>query len=116
MEFEDFEIEDSPPESPTSESEQHEDGPQPYLFEPLTPAAEPAAAAVAEAENWRMGKVSECCYRHMAYRNVVRWCWGHLGQQIRVVIPSCAVTRIRTEFPEESGTYTGFLLSLGFFQ
>uniref|UniRef100_A0A8C6WND0 P2X purinoreceptor 7 intracellular domain-containing protein n=1 Tax=Neogobius melanostomus TaxID=47308 RepID=A0A8C6WND0_9GOBI len=37
-------------------------------------------------------------YRHIAYRNLVRWCWGYLGQHIRVVIPSCAVTRIRQEF------------------
>uniref|UniRef100_A0A8C6KJ42 P2X purinoreceptor 7 intracellular domain-containing protein n=1 Tax=Nothobranchius furzeri TaxID=105023 RepID=A0A8C6KJ42_NOTFU len=48
------------------------------------------------------------CYRHLAYRNVVRWCWGYLGQHIRVVIPSCAVSRIRQEFPED-GAYKGFL-------
>nr|XP_054592258.1 P2X purinoceptor 7-like [Nothobranchius furzeri] len=48
------------------------------------------------------------CYRHLAYRNVVRWCWGYLGQHVRVVIPSCAVSRIRQEFPED-GAYKGFL-------
>uniref|UniRef100_A0A8C1DJ89 P2X purinoreceptor 7 intracellular domain-containing protein n=1 Tax=Cyprinus carpio carpio TaxID=630221 RepID=A0A8C1DJ89_CYPCA len=52
-------------------------------------------------------------YRHHAYRNVIRWCWGYLGQHIRVVIPSCAVTRIREEFPEE-GPYRGFLPPLHF--
>ncbi|KAK7883918.1 hypothetical protein WMY93_027041 [Mugilogobius chulae] len=31
------------------------------------------------------------CYRHLAYRNFVRWCWGYLGQHVRVVIPSCVV-------------------------
>lgn len=50
------------------------------------------------------------CYRHLAYRNFVRWCWGYLGRHIRVVIPSCAVTRIRQEFPENEGNYTGFQL------
>uniref|UniRef100_A0A8C6U6S8 P2X purinoreceptor 7 intracellular domain-containing protein n=1 Tax=Neogobius melanostomus TaxID=47308 RepID=A0A8C6U6S8_9GOBI len=52
-------------------------------------------------------------YRHLAYRNLVRWCWGYLGQHIRVVIPSCAVTRIRQEFPEDVA-YTGFLPALDF--
>ncbi|CAL9694937.1 unnamed protein product [Knipowitschia caucasica] len=52
-------------------------------------------------------------YRHLAYRNVVRWCWGYLGQHIRVVIPSCAVTRIRLEFPDYVA-YTGFLPVLNF--
>uniref|UniRef100_A0A671VER7 P2X purinoreceptor 7 intracellular domain-containing protein n=1 Tax=Sparus aurata TaxID=8175 RepID=A0A671VER7_SPAAU len=50
------------------------------------------------------------CYRHLAYRNFVRWCWGYLGRHIRVGIPSCAVTRIRQEFPENEGNYTGFQL------
>ncbi|KAK7878121.1 hypothetical protein WMY93_000738 [Mugilogobius chulae] len=53
------------------------------------------------------------CYRHLAYRNTVRWCWGYLGQHVRVVIPSCAVTRIREEFPED-GSYRGFLPPLDF--
>nr|XP_055054222.1 P2X purinoceptor 7-like [Misgurnus anguillicaudatus]XP_055062958.1 P2X purinoceptor 7-like [Misgurnus anguillicaudatus] len=57
--------------------------------------------------------VTNSAYRHLAYRNVVRWCWGYLGQHIRVVIPSCVVTRIREEFPEE-GPYRGFLPPLHF--
>ncbi|XP_067290072.1 P2X purinoceptor 7 isoform X2 [Pseudorasbora parva] len=48
-------------------------------------------------------------YRHLAYRNFVRWCWGYLGRHIRVVIPSCAVTRIRQQFPEQNENYIGFL-------
>nr|ACJ68410.1 nanor b [Danio rerio] len=48
-------------------------------------------------------------YRHVAYRNIVWWCWGYLGREIRVVIPSCAVTRIRQEFPDENENYTGYL-------
>nr|XP_029131240.1 P2X purinoceptor 7-like [Labrus bergylta] len=34
-------------------------------------------------------------YRHLAYCNFVRWCWGYMDQNIREVIPSCVVTRIR---------------------
>ncbi|KAG1675535.1 hypothetical protein GQR58_014656 [Nymphon striatum] len=42
-------------------------------------------------------------YRYVAYRQFVRWCWGFLGKNIRVVIPSCAVTAIGNAF--QSDTY-----------
>lgn len=45
-------------------------------------------------------------YRHVAYRQLVRWCWGFLGRAVRVPLPSCAVTRIRAAFPSEE--YRGF--------
>ena len=44
--------------------------------------------------------------RYTAYRQFVRWCWHFLGKEVRVVIPSCAVVKIRTAFPDEN--YTGF--------
>ena len=34
-------------------------------------------------------------FRHIAYRQLTRWCWGILGKEIRVVLPSCAVMCIR---------------------
>ena len=37
--------------------------------------------------------------RHVAYRQFVRWCWGVLGRDIRVVLPSCVVSCIRAHFP-----------------
>ena len=37
--------------------------------------------------------------RHVAYRQMVRWCWGVLGKDIRVPLPSCAVSCIRAHFP-----------------
>ncbi|KAK3094415.1 hypothetical protein FSP39_001522 [Pinctada imbricata] len=46
--------------------------------------------------------------RYTAYRQLVRWCWQFLGKDVRVVLPSCAVNKIRASFP--SGHYTGFLL------
>uniref|UniRef100_A0A1X7SHA8 P2X purinoreceptor 7 intracellular domain-containing protein n=1 Tax=Amphimedon queenslandica TaxID=400682 RepID=A0A1X7SHA8_AMPQE len=44
-------------------------------------------------------------YRYTSYRQLVWWCWGWLGKDVRVVLPSCAVAEIR-RFP--STTYTGF--------
>ncbi|XP_061918108.1 P2X purinoceptor 7-like [Entelurus aequoreus] len=44
--------------------------------------------------------------RHTAYRQFVRFCWGYLGKDIRVVLPACVVHKIRTTFP--SMDYTGF--------
>ena len=51
-------------------------------------------------------------FRHIAYRQLARWCWGILGKEIRVVLPSCAVMCIRQHFPppglEEDFIYEGF--------
>ena len=50
--------------------------------------------------------------RHIAYRQLARWCWGFLGYRVRVVLPSCAVSNIRACFPppglEENFQYEGF--------
>ena len=50
--------------------------------------------------------------RHIAYRQLVRWCWGVLGKEIRVALPSCAVSCIRAHFPppglEEDFQFEGF--------
>lgn len=46
-------------------------------------------------------------YRYTAYRQLVRWCFGYLGKEIRVPLPSCAVNRIREEYP--SIDYQGFV-------
>ncbi|PIK43233.1 hypothetical protein BSL78_19924 [Apostichopus japonicus] len=43
-----------------------------------------------------------------AYRQLVRMCWQFLGKEVRVVLPSCAVRRIRAAFPSEQ--YEGFKL------
>ena len=44
-------------------------------------------------------------YRHVAYRQLVRWCWG-------VVLPSCAVSCIRAHCPppgnEDDFEFVGF--------
>lgn len=53
--------------------------------------------------------------RHIAYRQFVRWCWGFLGKEIRVPLPSCVVSCIRAHFPppglEEDFHFTGFLFA-----
>ena len=50
--------------------------------------------------------------RHIAYRQLARWCWGLLGKEVRVVLPSCAVCCIRAHFPppglEEDFIFEGF--------
>lgn len=50
--------------------------------------------------------------RHIAYRQLVRWCWGVLGEKVRVPLPSCAVCCIRAHFPppglEDDFTFEGF--------
>jgi len=49
-------------------------------------------------------------HRHVAYRQLVRWCWKVLGKEIRVVLPSCAVSRIREQFPlsDNQNNFEGF--------
>ena len=47
-------------------------------------------------------------YRYASYRHFVQWCWGYLGKEIRVVLPSCVVAAIRNAFPSEE--YEGFQL------
>lgn len=51
-------------------------------------------------------------YRHIAYCQLARWCWGFLGKYVRVVLPSCAVMCIRAHFPppglEEDFEFEGF--------
>ena len=50
--------------------------------------------------------------RHIAYRQLARWCWGLLGKEVRVVLSSCAVCCIRAHFPppgrEEDFLFQGF--------
>ena len=39
-------------------------------------------------------------HRHIAYRQLVRWCWGAFGKNIRVPLLSCAENYILAHFPE----------------
>ena len=50
-------------------------------------------------------------YRFTAYQNYTAWShyYESLGKGVRVVIPSCVVTRIRECFPNAEGVpYVGF--------
>ena len=38
-------------------------------------------------------------FRHIAYHQLARWCWGFLGKDVCAVLPSCAVMCIRAHFP-----------------
>lgn len=44
--------------------------------------------------------------RYTAYRQLARWCWGFLGKNVWVPLPSCAVAKIREIFSSEQ--YQGF--------
>ena len=46
--------------------------------------------------------------RHTAYRQYVLWRFGRLGVGNRVIVPSCAVWKIRDQFPSTDGQYKGF--------
>ncbi|XP_063447183.1 uncharacterized protein LOC134726698 [Mytilus trossulus] len=46
--------------------------------------------------------------RYTAYRQFVQCCWHFLGKEVRVVIPSCVVLKIRTVFRDLHQNYTGF--------
>lgn len=49
-------------------------------------------------------------FRHIAYRQFVRFIWEYLGVSRRVRLPTCVVGKIRSAFPSPDGTYTGFKL------
>nr|XP_054770489.1 uncharacterized protein LOC129278314 [Lytechinus pictus] len=49
-------------------------------------------------------------YRYVAYRKVVRWCWGYLGKDIRVQLPACVHSKIMTSYPDGGGQYKGTIL------
>ena len=52
-----------------------------------------------------LGNFNTC----MAYRQLTWWGWQQFGRHRRVVLPSCAVAKIRhvQEFPSASEEYTG---------
>ena len=55
-------------------------------------------------------------FRRIAYRQVAQWCWGILGKEIRVVLPSCAVMCIRNFIPhlgqKKSLPLKGFIMRM----
>ena len=50
-------------------------------------------------------------YRLTAYRQFIHWTYSRMGKWIGKVLPSCVVTAVRQEFPEEDGIYTGFKIA-----
>uniref|UniRef100_A0A1A8CCW0 Gypsy retrotransposon integrase-like protein 1 n=2 Tax=Nothobranchius kadleci TaxID=1051664 RepID=A0A1A8CCW0_NOTKA len=50
-------------------------------------------------------------FRYAAYRNFIVWQYGLLGTDVRIVIPSCCVWKIRDRFPDPNGQYVSFLQS-----
>ncbi|XP_046864294.1 uncharacterized protein LOC124458292 [Xenia sp. Carnegie-2017] len=60
---------------------------------------------VEAAETNETTEVPLCITQHpgsqpvLLNRQLTRWCWGILGREVRVVLPSCAVTGIGELFP-----------------
>ena len=53
-------------------------------------------------------QINNRSYRFIAYRQYISWIFGWLGRDVRKVIPSCVVKKIRTTFPAEDGVYIPF--------
>ena len=48
-------------------------------------------------------------YRYTVYRQLTRFVRGYLRKEICVILPACAMTEIRKNFPSADGTYTEYL-------
>jgi len=53
-------------------------------------------------------EVSNKSYRYAAYRQFSWFIYTKLGKNVRRIIPSCAVSRIREAFPAPDGKYVNF--------
>ncbi len=53
-------------------------------------------------------EINNRSYRFIAYRQYISWIFGWLGKDVRKVIPSCVVQKIRTTFPAEDCVYIPF--------
>ena len=47
-------------------------------------------------------------FRLIAYRQYISWIFGWLGKDVRKVIPSCVVQKIRLTFPAPDNVYKGY--------
>ncbi|KAJ8032365.1 P2X purinoceptor 7 [Holothuria leucospilota] len=50
-------------------------------------------------------------YRHAAYKSYIYWKCGPTRRHNKVIIPACAVWKIRDGYPSEDGRYTGFRIN-----
>ena len=54
------------------------------------------------------GSVTNKNYRYAAYRQFSWFIYTKLGKNVRQIIPTCAVLKIREAFPAEDGKYVKF--------
>ena len=48
-------------------------------------------------------------FRKAAYRQFILWEHGYLGKGNRRIIPSCAVKKVREQYPAPDSVYMGFM-------
>lgn len=48
-------------------------------------------------------------FRKAAYRQFILWEHGYLGKGNRRIIPSCAVKKVRGQYPAPDNVYMGFM-------
>ena len=53
-------------------------------------------------------EISNKSYRFIAYRQYISWIFGWLGKDVRKVIPSCVVNKIRITFPAPDNNYVPY--------
>ena len=53
-------------------------------------------------------QINNRSYRFIAYRQYISWIFKWLGRDIRKIIPSCVVQKIRQNFPAQDGVYVPF--------
>ena len=50
-------------------------------------------------------EISNKLYRFIGYRQFISWTYGWLGKDVRKVVPSCVVNKIRRTFPAPDNVY-----------
>ena len=53
-------------------------------------------------------EISNKSFRFISYRQFISWVYGYLGKDIRKVVPSCVVNKIRSIFPAPDNIYVPY--------
>ena len=76
------------------------------------PVLRTALSAMNQMRGDSMGTIDNKAYRFAGYKQYTFWVHNRLGKGIRMVIPSCAVWRIRNKFSSKDNKYVPFTESI----